>query len=61
MRKFNATRTIIQCATIEAESADAAREMIQADSEAIPWEDTSNRFMVFDNDEGHQEGGSDGN
>lgn len=49
MKKFNATRTIIQVATIEAESVEEARQMCQADSEAVAWRDTSNRFMVFDN------------
>lgn len=46
---FKATRTIIQVAEIEAESRQEASAMIEADSEAVGWEDTSNRFMVFDN------------
>lgn len=49
MKKFNASRTIIQVATIEAESVKDARAMVQADSEAVAWRDTSNRFMVFEN------------
>lgn len=49
MKKFNATRTIIQVATIEAESLQEAGDMAQGDSEAVAWRDTSNRFMVFDN------------
>jgi hypothetical protein len=49
MKKFNATRTIIQVATIEAESVEDARAQVQADSEAVSWRDTSNRFMVFEN------------
>lgn len=49
MKKYNATRTIIQVAEIEAESVEAARAMIEADSEAVSWEDTANHFMVIDN------------
>jgi hypothetical protein len=49
MKKYNATRTIIQVATIEAESVEDARHQVQADSEAISWRDTANRFMVFEN------------
>jgi hypothetical protein len=61
VKKFNATRTIIQVATIEAESVEEARHMAQADSEAIAWRDTANRFMVFENVEprGWEEGHDD--
>jgi len=49
MNKYSASRTIIQHAVIEAESVEDARRMVTEDSEAVSWEDTSNRFMVFEN------------
>lgn len=56
MKTFKATRTIIQVADIEAESREEAKAMIQADSEAVAWRDTSNRFMVFENLEEEKSG-----
>ena len=49
MNKYSASRTIIQHAVIEAESVEDARRQVAEDSEAVAWEDTSNRFMVFEN------------
>ena len=49
MNKYSASRTIIQHGVVEAESVEDARRLVAEDSEAIAWEDTSNRFMVFEN------------
>ena len=57
MKKYSASRTIIQHAVIEAESVEDAREKASIDtrrrslglSEEVDWIDTSNRFMVFEN------------
>jgi hypothetical protein len=57
MKKYSASRTIIQHAVIEAESVEEAREKAAIDtrrrslglSEEVDWIDTSNRFMVFEN------------
>jgi hypothetical protein len=55
--RYSASRTIIQHAVIEAESVEDARAKAAIDAErrrtgqkeGIDWEDTSNRFMVFEN------------
>lgn len=57
MKKFNATRTIIQVTEIEAENVEEARSLVSMDGrrritgiqEEIDWRDSSCRFMVFDN------------
>lgn len=57
MKKYSASRTIIQHAVIEAESVEDARTKAAIDnrrrslglSGEIDWIDTSNRFMVFEN------------
>jgi hypothetical protein len=57
MKKYSASRTIIQHAVIEAESVEEARGKAAIDAKfrrlglsgEVDWIDTSNRFMVFEN------------